>query len=294
MQKRLFWTGIIFMLPITIILFLFLFLPILQSLYYSLTDWRGVGTFKFIGIKNYLDIFQDDLFKESLRRTLIIGVSAAIFANLFGLFFAVLLDQAFKTKNILRALFYLPNVIPIVVAAFVWRYMMDANSGLINVMLSKLTGSRIVIPWIDSPNYVVFSVILITVWQMMGPIIIIYIAALQGVPHDLKEAAMIDGATPPRIFTNITLPMIAPGITVNILIGLSNGIRIFDLPFALTGGGPANASETLAIKIYRYAFQSADLGYGMSASFILTAVALVITFFFVALSRRYEKGALGG
>jgi raffinose/stachyose/melibiose transport system permease protein len=129
---------------------------------------------------------------------------------------------------------------------------------------------------------------------MMGPIIIIYIAALQGVPQDLKEAAMIDGATPARIFANVTLPTIAPGITVSILIGLSNGIRIFDLPFALTGGGPASASETLAIKIYRYAFQSADLAYGMSASFILTTVALVITFFFVALSRRYEKGALGG
>jgi ABC-type sugar transport system permease subunit len=152
MQKRMFWTGIVFILPITIILFVFLFLPILQSLFYSLTDWRGVGTYKFIGMDNYLAIFQDDLFKDSLKRTLVIGISAAVFANLFGLFFAVLLDQSFKTKNILRALFYLPNVIPIVVAAFVWRYMMDANSGLINVMLTKLTESRVVIPWIDSPD----------------------------------------------------------------------------------------------------------------------------------------------
>lgn len=293
MQKRMFWTGIVFIIPISTILFVFMFLPILQSLYYSLTDWRGVGSYTFIGIDNYVSIFNDKLFVSTLKRTIVIGFSAALLANLFGLLFAVLLDQALKTKNILRALFYLPNVIPIVVAAFVWRYMLDANSGLINVLASKMIGERVSIPWIDSPDYVVFSVIFITVWQMMGPIIIIYIAALQGVPHDMKEAAMIDGASKFKIFTNVTLPMIAPGITVNILIGLANGIRIFDLPFALTGGGPANSRETLAIRIYRYAFQSSETAYGMSASFVLTMVALIITFVFVAMSRKFEKEAIG-
>ena len=293
MQRKLFWTGIVFMIPITAILFTFLFLPILQSLYFSLTDWRGVGSYKFIGLDNYKAIFHDKLFLESLKRTIVIGVCAAFFANLFGLIFAVLLDQKFKTKNLLRALFYLPNVIPIVVAAFVWRYILDANTGLINTLATKLLEKKVFIPWIDSPDYVVYSIIYITVWQMMGPIIIIYLAALQGVPHDMKEAAMIDGASKFRIFMNVTVPMISPAITVNVLVGLSNGIRIFDLPFALTGGGPANASETLAIRIYRYAFQSVDLGYGMSASFVLTIVALVITFCFVALSRRFEKGAHG-
>ncbi len=293
MQKRLFWTGIIFIIPISSILFLFLFFPILHSLYYSVTDWRGVGTYQFIGLENYKKIFNDQLFVETLKRTLKIGILAAIFANIFGLLFAIMLDQQLKTKSLLRALFYLPNVIPIVVAAFVWRYMLDANSGLVNKMLTDLSGTRVSIPWIDSPDYVVASIIFITVWQMMGPIIIIYIAALQGVPHDLHEAAMMDGASKIKRFFSVTLPMIAAGITVNVLIGLANGIRIFDLPFALTGGGPANSSETLAIRIYRYAFQSADLSYGMAASFILTLVALVVTFFFVALSRQYEKGAQG-
>lgn len=291
MERKLFWTGIVFITPITLILFLFLLLPILQSFYYSLTDWRGVGAYRFVGLENYITIFENTQFNATLKRTLLIGICAAVFANLVGLLFAILLDQSLKTQNLLRALFYLPNVIPIVVAAFVWRYMLDANSGLVNTLLKEIFGLQQMIPWIDSPKYVVFSIIGITVWQMMGPIIIIYIAALQGVPHDLQEAAVIDGASPFRRFLNVTLPMIAPGITVNVLIGLSNGIRIFDLPFALTGGGPANSSETMAIRIYRYAFQSVELSYGMSASFVLTIVAMVITFFFVALSRRYEKGA---
>ena len=156
-----------------------------------------------------------------------------------------------------------------------------------------MMGERTVIPWIDSPDYVVYSIIGIAVWQMMGPIIIIYIAALQGVPQELQEAAVIDGASKYKRFFHVTLPMIAAGITVNVLIGLVNGIRMFDLPFALTGGGPANSSETLAIRVYLYAFQTGNFALGMAAAFVLTLVAMVITYFFVSVSRNYEKGANG-
>jgi ABC-type sugar transport system permease subunit len=291
LQKKLFWTGIIFITPISLILFVFLVLPIIQSFYYSITDWRGIGPYQFIGLDNYVDIFQNSLFISTMNRTLYIGLTTALLANIIGLLIAVMLDQSLKSQNFLRVLFYLPNVIPIVVAAFVWRFMLDANNGLINVTLSKILNDTVRIPWIDSPDYVVNSIIGISVWAMMGPIIIIYIAALQSVPLELKDAAMIDGANSMKRFFNVTIPMIAPGITVNILIGLVNGIRIFDLPFALTGGGPANASETLAIRIYYYAFQSAELSYGMAASFVLTMIAMVITYFFVAVSRQYEKGA---
>lgn len=281
------------MLPITVVLFAFLFLPVLQSFYYSLTDWKGIGAYHWIGFENYRNIFDDPSFVESVKRTLMIGISAAILTNLCGLAFAMLLDRQMKSKSLLRSLFYLPNIIPVVVAAFIWRYILDANSGMLNETLGQLTGGRVTIPWIDSPDHVVWSIIVISVWQMMGPVIIIYLAALQGVSPEMKEAAMIDGASKPSIFYHVTLPLITPGITVNVLIGLANGIRIFDLPFALTGGGPANASETLAIRIYRFAFQSSELSYGMAASFVLTLLALVITFFFVGVSRKIEKGAHG-
>jgi len=293
MQKKMYITGIFFMAPITLIIFIFLVYPILQSIYYSFTDWTGVGSYSFIGLSNYTDIFQDEGFTDALKRTLFIGLLTAVLANLCGLVFAVFLDQSLKTKNLLRALFYIPNVIPTVVAAFVWRYILDSNSGLLNKGIASVTGHASLIPWLDSPDYVVYSLILITVWQMWGPIMIIYLAALQGVPHEMKEAMMIDGATKWKSFTHLTLPMIAPGITVNVLIGLANGLRIFDLPFALTGGGPAGASETLSVKIYRYAFSSTELSHGLSASFILTLIAVVVTFFFIALSRKYEKGTVG-
>lgn len=290
MQRKMFITGVVFVIPITAVITIFLFFPIIQSFYYSFTDWKGVGAYRFIGFENYRDIFQDNVFTESLIRTLMIGISTAFLGNIVGLLLAMMLDQALKTKNILRALFYIPNIIPVVVAAFVWRYIFDANTGLLNGLLTKLSDANVNIPWIDSPEYVVYSLIFIAVWQGIGPVMIIYLAALQGVPAELKEAASIDGASKVRSFFSITLRMIAPGITVNVLIGLANGIRIFDLPFALTGGGPANSSETLAIRIYRYAFASNELSYGLASSFVLTLVALVVTLFFLAMTRKYEQG----
>ena len=289
-RKHRFWTGVAFIAPVLALHSVFLLTPVVVSFFYSFTNWRGIGAYEFIGLDNYRSIFSDAYYRASLRRTIVIGFSTAIAANVIGLLLAVLLDQSLKTGKLLRALVYLPNIIPVVVSAFVWRYLLDANTGLVNLGLSKLLGTRIAIPWIDAPNYDVLSVVLISVWQLMGPIIIIYIAALQGVSIDLLEAAAIDGAGAIRKFLNITLPAIAPGITVNVLIGLANGIRIFDLPWALTGGGPASASETLGIKIYRYAFQSANLGYAMSSAFTLTALAVVVTVFFVFVARRYELG----
>ncbi len=289
-RKHMFWTGVAFIAPVLALHGVFLLTPVVVSFFYSFTNWRGIGAYEFIGLDNYWSIFSDAYYRASLRRTIVIGFSTAIAANFIGLLLAVLLDQSLKTGKLLRALVYLPNIIPVVVSAFVWRYLLDANTGLVNLGLSKLLGTRIAIPWIDAPDFVVLSVVLISVWQLMGPIIIIYIAALQGVSIDLLEAAAIDGAGAIRKFLNITLPAIAPGITVNVLIGLANGIRIFDLPWALTGGGPASASETLGIKIYRYAFQSANLGYAMSSAFTLTALAVVVTVFFVFVARRYELG----
>lgn len=291
MHKRLLVTGIVFLIPACAFVFVFLMLPIVESFYYSLTDWKGIGNYRFIGFQNYFDIAHDKLFTESLKRTLGIGISAAVLTNVIGLGLAIILDQKLKTKKWLRALFYIPNIIPIVVAAFVWRYILDANNGLLNKFLSGLLHSSVTVPWIDSPSYVVYAIIGITVWQMMGPIIIVYLAALQGVPHDLIEAAKIDGARKMQGFFKITLPMIAPGITINLLLGLANGLKLFDLPYALTGGGPANASETLSIKIYRYAFNSGHISYGMAASFTLTLVILVITLCFLSLSSRYERSS---
>ncbi|RIE00851.1 carbohydrate ABC transporter permease [Cohnella faecalis] len=186
MQRKAYSTGIFFMAPITIIIFVFMVYPILQSVFYSLTDWTGIGGYHFVGFSNYKDIFSDEGFTDALKRTLFIGFSRRT-RQLFRLLFAILLDQSLKTKSLLRALFYIPNVIPTVVAAFVWRYILDSNTGLLNKAMVELFGSGSSILWLDSPDYVVYTIIFITVWQMWGPILIIYLAALQGVPHEMRK-----------------------------------------------------------------------------------------------------------
>ncbi|MFK7693530.1 carbohydrate ABC transporter permease [Paenibacillus sp. HJGM_3] len=286
-----FWTGILFLLPISVMIFTFMLVPVFQTMYYSLTNWDGLGDYRFVGLKNYKRILSDASFVSTMYRTLWMGLAIALLTNILGMLLALAVNQAFKTRNLLRSLFYFPKLLPIVLGAYVWGYILDTNNGLMNKLLSSLMGNSVKVLWVDSPDTVAFTIILVAVWQLTGPIMIVYLASLQFVPAEIKEAAIVDGASPARKFFTIILPMIAPGITVNTLIGLAAGLKLFDLPFALTGGGPARASETLAIRIYRNAFQSLDLAYGMAAAFILVVFVLLITLVFVAVTKRYEGRA---
>lgn len=291
LRVRQFWVGVTFLLPISAVMAIFSLSPILRTAFYSLTDWNGLGEYRVIGLQNYAEILQDPSFIKSLKRTLVIGFAIAFFSNVVGLLLALIVDQALKAKSLIRALFFIPKLFPVVVAAYVWKYMLDANNGLFNRLLSDITGTQMSIPWIDTPANVVYAIVSISVWQLSGPIMVVYLAALQTVPQEIKEASVIDGAGPVRQFFSITLPYIAPGVTINALIGLANGLRLFDLPYALTGGGPANAAETLAIRIYRNAFQAFNLGYGTAGAIILTLFTLLITLSFVYFSKKAEGKA---
>ncbi|WP_127585114.1 carbohydrate ABC transporter permease [Paenibacillus koleovorans] len=290
-RLRLFLTGLLFLLPISVMIFTFMLIPVGQTLFYSLTNWDGIGDYKFIGLRNYERIFSDVSFVQTMYRTLWMGIAIAVLTNVLGLLLALAVNQAFKTKNLVRTLFYFPKLLPIVLGAYVWGFILDTNNGLMNKALSWLMDRPIKVLWVDSPDYVAWTILMVAVWQLTGPIMIVYLASLQYVPTEIKEAAIVDGASPTRRFFSVILPMIAPGITVNTLIGLAAGLKLFDLPFALTGGGPARASETLAIRIYRNAFQSLDLAYGMAAAFVLVVFVLVITLLFVIVTKRYEGRA---
>lgn len=290
-KLKTFWIGILFLLPISAVIVVFMLIPVFQTLYYSFTNWDGLGGYRFVGLKNYERIFDDASFVKTMYRTLWMGVAIALLTNVLGMLLALAVNHSFKTKKLMRSLFYFPKLMPVVLGAYVWGYMLDPNNGLMNKMLGAFAGKPVKVLWIDSPANVDFTIILIAVWQLAGPIMIVYLAALQFVPSELKEAATVDGASPVRKFFSIVLPMIAPGITVNTLIGLAHGLKLFDLPFALTGGGPARASETLAIRIYKDVFQSLELSYGMASAFVLVVFVLIITTAFVAVTKRYEGRA---
>lgn len=291
LNLKTFWIGILFLLPISVMIVTFMLVPVIQTMYYSFTNWDGLGEYRFIGFKNYQRIFSDASFVKTMYRTLWMGFAIALLTNVLGMLLALAVNQAFKTKNLMRTLFYFPKLLPIVLGAYVWGYILDTNNGLMNKILTSLMGKPIKVLWVDSPDFVAYTIILVAVWQLTGPIMIVYLAALQFVPNEIKEAAIMDGASPSRKFFSIILPMIAPGITVNTLIGLASGLKLFDLPFALTGGGPARASETLAIRIYRNAFQSLDLAYGMAAACVLVIFVLAITLLFVVVTKKYEGRA---
>lgn len=289
MQKYMFRNGILFLIPASFIILIFTINPILQSLYYSFTDYNGYNDPQFIWFDNYIKIFSQPRFKSALLRTLIIGFSTAVLCNLFGLLSAILLNTQLITKNILRALFYIPTVIPVVVVAMLWSKILQSKDGLVNLVLSKLFNQSVGILWLDSLELVVYSVIFVSVWQLTGPIIFIYLAGLQGIPQELIDASRIDGASGVNSFRYVTLPLLAPSITINCFVGLANGLNVFDLPYVMTGGGPAGGSETLPLLIYRYAFADSKIGYGNAASIILASFVISITSVLVVFLRRQEK-----
>ncbi len=289
MQKYMFRNGIFFLIPSFLIILIFTIMPILQSLYYSFTDYNGYNDPQFIWLDNYLNIFSDPRFKSALIRTLIIGFSTAILCNLFGLLSAILLNTHLITKKILRALFYIPTVIPVVVVAMLWSNILKSKDGLVNLVLSKLLNHPVEILWLDSLELVVYSVIFVSVWQLTGPIIFIYLAGLQGIPKELIDASRIDGASRMNSFRHVTLPLLMPSITINCFVGLANGLNIFDLPYVMTGGGPAGGSETLPLLIYRFAFSSGEIAYGNASSFILALFVISITSVLVFFLKRQEK-----
>ncbi|HOV66530.1 MAG TPA: sugar ABC transporter permease, partial [Bacillota bacterium] len=199
-----------------------------------------------------------------------------IFTNIFALLLAVVLNSEIKGRNALRAAFYIPNIISLIVIGYIWRFIFTSGFD----SLYQLTHFKLFeLSWLGNGNMAFISVVIVSVWHAIGFYMVIYLAGLQTVPKELIEAAMIDGASLITRFFKITLPMIMPSITVCIFYSLSNGLKAFDVIFSLTDGGPGTATTSIALDIYRTAFVVSRFGYGTAKSVVLFLVILLLTFF---------------
>ncbi len=279
------FTG--FILPAFLAILLSVEVPFIMSIFYSFTKWNGLDKAPiFIGFANYIEVLTDDpAMLTALWFTIKLTFFTVIITNIVALILAVILDGDIKGKNFLRAAFYVPNIISLIIIGYIWRFIygnaFDAffeATGLPVFMLS----------WLGDTNLVLFSVVIVSVWHSIGFYLVIYIAGLQTVPKDIIEASMIDGAKPVARFFRITLPIIMPSVTVAIFHSLSNGLKAFDVIFSLTSGGPGNATTTIALDIYRTAFVINRFGYGTAKSVILFLLILVITFVQVKMFKKME------
>ncbi|MCL2129791.1 MAG: sugar ABC transporter permease [Treponema sp.] len=262
-------------------------IPFIMSIGYSFTKWNGLDRVpEFIGLENYKELFSDDpVLRNSLVFTFKQAVFSVILINVIALLLALALGSNSRGKNALRAAFYIPNIISLIVIGYIWRFIFSRGFGSLYEII-KLP--ILMYSWLGDAKVAFVSVLVVSVWQALGFYMVIYIAGLQVIPHEFLEAAMIDGAGEVKRFFKITLPMLMPSITVAVFYSIANSLKTLDVVMSLTDGGPGTSTAPIAMDIYKTAFLYSRFGYGTAKSVILFLLILIVTFFQVKLFKRRE------
>ena len=272
--------GYIYLLPWLIGFLVFKFYPFLSSAYYSLTNYNLFkDNLEFIGLQNYQSILNTSKYVKSFVITFKYAFMTVPLKLVFALFIAYLLNFKIKGINIFRTVYYIPSILGGSVAiAVLWQFLFQ-NEGLINMVLGALGIAPV--NWLGSPDHALFVISLLRVWQF-GSAMVVFLAALKGVPNDLYEAASIDGCSRPRQFLSITIPMITPVIFFNFVTQLCQAFQEFNGPFVITNGGPRGSTTLISILIYQNAFKTYKMGLASAMAwmlFIIVATLTAISFF---------------
>jgi ABC-type sugar transport system permease subunit len=266
----------------------FLLYPIASSLLTSLTDRNPLrAESAFVGLDNYRQLFADPRLITSLRFTIVVVIVVTIVSNVAGLGFAILLNRPSAGYRLLRTLIFIPQVLSGVIVAFIWRSILTQN-GLLNTFLRSVGVADQPISWIGTPDLALLSVCVVVSWATIAFATVVYVAALQSVPGELYEAARIDGANARGRFRFVTLPMIAPGMTISIVLCLITTFKLYDVIAVLTGGGPANSTQTTAYYLITVAFTTNRFGYASAIAVFLLVATTVIAYSLTGLLRRRE------
>jgi raffinose/stachyose/melibiose transport system permease protein len=252
--------------------------------FFAFTNWTGIGAFKLVGWQNFEAIFSDPTKLGALSNTLFLAFGSVFLGNVAGLIIALGLNRVLKTRYILRTLFFMPVVLSPLATAYIWKYIFDFD-GPINVFLTSIGAGDLAKPWLADPQWAVWTVLVVLVWGTTGFAMVIFMAGLAGVAVEVEEAAAIDGANLWQRFRNVTLPAIRPAIAIATTLGIVQGLRVFDPIMALTGGGPAGATETLATQVYKQAFALGNFGGGAALALVLAVIIL----FFAVIQQRLTR-----
>lgn len=265
----------------------FMAFPLGFSLYMSVQRWDLFTPPKFVGWANFRDLFTTDpLFLIAVRNTAVFTVGTLVPTVLISLAVAEVLNRKIKGIGVFRTIAFLPLAVSSVVIAVVWQFVFNTDNGLLNIMLSWAGLGPV--PWLLDPNWAMFSLCLVSVWKSVPFATVVLLAAMQGVPETLHEAARIDGAGEVRRFVSITVPMIRGALSFVVVISVINALQAFDLVYVLTGsnGGPETGTYVLAIMLFQQAFAFLNFGYASALAWVMFAVLLVLTVLQLRLARR--------
>jgi raffinose/stachyose/melibiose transport system permease protein len=250
--------------------------PIIQAAQFSLYKWNGLGPLTdFIGLANYQDALASDVFWQAVgNNTLIIVLSLALQIP-FSLGLAVLLNRRFPGRAIFRLLFFLPYVLSEAITGIVFSLLLQPDA-LVDTALQRVGLEGLIQDWLGNTDIVMITLFVIISWKYFGFHMILLLAGLQGIPRDIEEAALIDGAGRWQAFRYVTLPLLGPTLRVSIFLSVIGALQLFDIVWVMTGGGPLNASTTMAVNMFKTDFEKQQMGYGSAFAVLLFLCALVV------------------
>jgi len=273
--------------PALLLWAIFTLYPTINGLMFSFMKWDGFTEGTWIGLKNYKDAIQDNIFWNSLSHNVIYAFSTVIGKCVIGLLLAVLLNQKMKGISFFRTTIFIPVILSFVAVGLLWSWVYNPVFGLINNFLN-LFGFKNSIAWLGNPDLALGSLIAVDIWKWSGYHMILFLAGLQNISKDLYEAAEVDGATKWQSFLRVTLPLLMPVVIVNTTIAFLGGFNVFDLVYVMTGGGPMHATEVIMTYTYQTAFKFHSMGYGSAMSYLLFIVIAIITVIQLQVGRKYN------
>ena len=283
---------VIFVLPALLLFIIFCLIPIVTSAYYSLFKYDGIGTMKFIGLKNYIEMFKSDpYFPRAVKNSFILVFASLLIQLPISLILALVLSKGIKGEKLFRTIYFVPVVISSMVIGQLWLKIFNSQYGLLNSIIRAFGASDFEYSWLSTPKTAFLTTVVPAVWQYIGYHMLIFYAGIKSIPSDYYEAAQIDGATKLQVNTKIIIPLLAPVIKTCIIFSITGSLRAFDLIYVMTNGGPNHASEVPATLMYTNLFRKRLYGYGSAQAFFIVFESLIFTFIVVKLFKKSEENA---
>ncbi len=287
-------TIVLFLLPALVLFLVFVIYPILQSVYYSLFNWNGLGpAVDFVSLDNYKRILTDRVFLTALKNGILIALLSLTLQLPLALGLALLIGRELPGRAIFRMIFFMPYVFSEVIVAIMWLGLLnpDPDRGLINALLVLIPGVKAQ-PWLANTQTVLLSIFVVLTWKYFGFYLLLFMTGLQNIPADIEEAALIDGANTSQMTFQITIPLLGPTIRTAVYLCVLGSLQQFILVWIMTHGGPVNASEVMSTYMYRYGFVRFYLGYGSAVAIVMFLICLSFSLIYQRLAPQQDY--LGG
>jgi raffinose/stachyose/melibiose transport system permease protein len=287
MKKKWTWFSITFLAPAFLSYTIFVIVPVLNSIYYSLTKWNGGGTPAFIGLDNYVRLFGDATYWKVVGNTLMLAVLTVVFQVSLGLIFAYLLFQTLRGFRFFRTVYFMPVVVAPVTIGIMFAMLLNGELGPVNKGLEAVGLPFLKQNWLSDTKIVLYSVITPQVWQYIGLFAVILLAGMRSIPNDIFESAIVDGTSSSRVFFSIVIPLLSEFIGICIILAVTGSLKSFDHSWAMTAGGPGSASSYIATLMYKTAFKNFQFGYASAITLTILVYAIAFTVLFKKFLSRY-------